>query len=60
VIEHGRGYGLPSTILTAASMKKVSSEGYYIVGLLAEAFLEKNPGRRLSTTRACPGTPWMW
>jgi phosphomannomutase len=40
--------------------EKVSSEGYYIVGLLAEAFLEKNPGRRLSTTRACPGTPWMW
>ncbi len=26
--------------------------GYYIIGLLAEAFLEKHRGRRLSTTRA--------
>ena len=34
-------------------------EGYYIVGLLAEAFLEKNPGRKLSTTRLSR-TPWTW
>ena len=35
-------------------------EGYYIVGLLAEAFLEKNPGRRSFMTRASPGTPLTW
>lgn len=35
-------------------------EGYYIVGLLAEAFLEKIPARRSSTIHVSPGTPLMW
>ncbi|MGU0172642.1 hypothetical protein ACVXG8_25745 [Escherichia coli] len=35
-------------------------EGSYIVGLLAEAFLEKNPGRKSFMTRAFPGTPSTW
>lgn len=35
-------------------------EGYYIVGLLAEAFLEKTLARRSFMTRASPGTPSTW
>lgn len=35
-------------------------EGYYIVGLLAEAFLEKIPARRSSMIRVSPGTLLMW
>ena len=35
-------------------------EGYYIVGLLAEVFLHKEPGAKIMFDRALPGTPKLF
>ena len=46
-----RGYGIAFdgdlTAVSCLTKKGSFIEGYYIVGLLAEAFLEKNPGAKI-------------
>ncbi len=58
-----RIWALPlMAILTAVSCltkKGQFIEGYYIVGLLAEAFLEKNPGAKIIHDPRLSGTPLM-
>ncbi len=60
VIEHGADMGIALTVIFDRCFlfdeKGQFIEGYYIVGLLAEAFLEKIRGRRSFMTRALPNT----